>query len=168
MGGAPPVSAHPASTMQRMETSPLLTDLNEAQLEAVTHPGGPLLIVAGAGSGKTRVITRRIAWLAAQGIPPERVLALTFSTKAAEEMRTRAEELLELPYEHLSCSTFHAFCARLLQEEALEAGLDPFFQPVTPADRLALLMDRADELSLRHHQIRGNPAALWPEIRHYE
>ena len=144
--------------------SRLLNGLNDRQREAVTHPGGPLLIVAGAGSGKTRVITRRIAWLATQGVPPERVLALTFSNKAAEEMRTRAEELLDLPYEHLSCSTFHAFCARLLQEEAIEAGLDPFFQPVTAADRLALLMDRTDELSLRHHQIRGNPAALFAKL----
>ena len=73
----------------------LLADLNEAQREAVTHPGGPLLVLAGAGTGKTRVITRRIAWLASQGTAPEQVLALTFSTKAAEEMRARAEELLD-------------------------------------------------------------------------
>ena len=136
----------------------LLAGLNEAQRAAVTHPGGPLLVLAGAGSGKTRVITRRIAWLAAQGIPPENVLALTFSAKAAEEMRARAEELLESPYEELVCTTFHAFCVRLLQEEALEAGFDPFFHPATPADRLALLMERLDGLDVRHHDMRGNPA----------
>jgi DNA helicase-2/ATP-dependent DNA helicase PcrA len=139
----------------------LLAGLNEAQREAVTHPGGPLLVLAGAGSGKTRVITRRIAWLAAQGTDPGRVLALTFSNKAAEEMRARAEELLDEPYEELHCSTFHAFCARLLHEESLEGGFDPFFHPVTQADRLALLMDNADELSIRHHDLRGNPAPFF-------
>jgi DNA helicase-2/ATP-dependent DNA helicase PcrA len=142
----------------------LLAGLNEAQIEAVTHPGGPLLVLAGAGSGKTRVITRRIAWLAATGVPPERVLALTFSVKAAEEMRSRAEELLEEPYEELHCSTFHAFCSRLLHEEALEGGLDPFFHPVTQADRLALLMDHADELEIRHHDLRANPAPFFASV----
>jgi DNA helicase-2/ATP-dependent DNA helicase PcrA len=139
----------------------LLAGLNEAQKKAVTHPGGPLLVLAGAGSGKTRVITRRIAWLATQGVDPGRVLALTFSTKAAEEMRARAEELLEEPYEELHCSTFHAFCTRLLHEESLEGGFDPFFHPVTQADRLALLMDQADALSIRHHELRGNPAPFF-------
>ena len=142
----------------------LLAGLNEAQLEAVTHPGGPLLVVAGAGTGKTRVVTRRIAWLASQGTPPEQVLALTFSTRAAEEMRARAEELLEEPYEELRCSTFHAFCTRLLQDEALEAGIDPFFQPVTQADRLALLLDRASELTFEHHDMWGNPAGLFAKL----
>jgi DNA helicase-2/ATP-dependent DNA helicase PcrA len=142
----------------------LLADLNEAQLEAVTHQGGPLLVVAGAGSGKTRVITRRIAWLAAEGTAPEHVLALTFSVKAAEEMRARAEELLETPYEELSCSTFHAFCVRLLQEEALDAGFDPFFHPVTAADRLALLLDHADEMTFEHHAMWGNPAGLLAKL----
>ena len=141
-------------------SSRLVADLNEAQLEAVTHTGGPLLVVAGAGSGKTRVITRRIAWLTEQGTPPEHVLALTFSTKAAEEMRVRAEELIEPPYEELFCSTFHAFCARLLLDEASEAGVDPFFHPVTPADRLALLIDKLDDLSLRHLVTWGNRAGL--------
>jgi DNA helicase-2/ATP-dependent DNA helicase PcrA len=150
--------------MRRMPRSRLLAGLNEAQLEAVTHPEGPLLVIAGAGTGKTRVVTRRIAWLAANGTPPEEVLALTFSTKAADEMRSRAEELLDAPYEELRCSTFHAFCARLLQDEALDAGLDPFVHPVTPADRLALLLDRRDELSLRHHAMWGNPAGLFARL----
>src|SRR5262245_24815746 len=137
-----------------------LDGLNAAQRAAVTHPGGPLLVVAGAGTGKTRTLTRRFAWLVEQGVPAEEVLALTFSSPAAAEMRERLETLLETPYEELNVSTFHSFCLKLLRDEALEACVDPFLTPVTPADRLALLLDRIDELSLRHHEIPGNPAPL--------
>src|SRR3954454_14125989 len=134
--------------------------LNRAQRAAVTHPGGPLLIVAGAGTGKTSTICRRFGWLVEQGTPPGQLLALTFSSSAAAEMRERLETLITSPYEELHVQTFHGFCSSLLADEALEAGVDPFFSPVTPADRLALLLDRIDELSLRHHEIRGNPAPL--------
>ena len=138
----------------------VLDGLNAAQRQAIAHPGGPLLVVAGAGTGKTRVLTRRFAWLVEDGKRPDELLALTFSTPAATEMRERLETLIEAPYEELHVATFHAFCSRLLVDEALEAGVDPFFSPVTPADRLALLLDRLDELTLRHHEIRGNPAPL--------
>ena len=138
----------------------LLDGLNAEQRAAVTHPSGPLLVVGGAGTGKTTVLTRRFAWLVEQGTPAESILALTFSSFAAAEMRERLETLLEAPYEELHVSTFHSFCTRLLQDEALEACVDPFLSPVTPADRLALLLDRLDHLSLRRHEIRGNPAPL--------
>src|SRR5919108_4298335 len=137
-----------------------LDGLNRSQLAAVTHPGGPLLVLAGAGTGKTRTLTARFAWLVEQGVAPDEVLALTFSAPAAAEMRERLETLIDSPYEDLHVSTFHSFCSRLLADEALEVGLDPFFSPVTPADRLALLLDRLEELSIRHHEIRGNPAPL--------
>jgi DNA helicase II / ATP-dependent DNA helicase PcrA len=137
-----------------------LDALSRAQLAAVTHPGGPLLIVAGVGTGKTSTICSRFAWLVEQGTPADQVLALTFSTHAAAEMRERLETMIASPYEELHVQTFHGFCSSLLADEALEAGVDPFFSPVTPADRLALLLDRIDELSLRHHEIRGNPAPL--------
>ncbi|HEY1277316.1 MAG TPA: ATP-dependent DNA helicase [Thermoleophilaceae bacterium] len=137
-----------------------LDGLNAAQREAVTHPGGPLLVIAGAGTGKTRTLTRRFAWLVEQGVPADQVLALTFSSPAAAEMRGRLETLLQAPYEELHVATFHSFCQRLLQDEALESGVDPFFSPVTPADRLALLLERIDDLSIREHEIRGNPAPL--------
>src|ERR671924_270998 len=107
--------------------------LNRSQQAAVTHPGGPLLVVAGAGTGKTRTLTSRFAWLVEQGVPADAVLALTFSSPAAAEMRERLEALLESPYEDLHVATFHSFCTRLLQDEALEAGVDPFLSPVTPA-----------------------------------
>jgi len=137
-----------------------LDGLNRSQLRAVTHPGGPLLAVAGAGTGKTRIVTARFAWLVEQGAAPDELLALTFSSPAAAEMRERLETLIESPYEDLHVATFHSFCSRLLAEEALEVGLDPFFSPVTPADRLALLLERIEELTIRHHEIRGNPAPL--------
>ncbi|MEA2332218.1 MAG: ATP-dependent helicase UvrD/PcrA [Thermoleophilaceae bacterium] len=138
----------------------LLDGLNANQRAVVTHPGGPLLVVAGAGTGKTRTLTGRFAWLVEQGTPADCILALTFSSPAAAEMRERLETLLDAPYEELNVSTFHAFCVKLLRDEALEAGVDPFFSPVTPADRLALLLERIHDLTLRHHEIRGNPAPL--------
>jgi ATP-dependent DNA helicase UvrD/PcrA len=140
--------------------SDVLDGLNDAQRAAVTHSAGPLVVVAGAGTGKTRTLTRRFAWLAEQGRAPDEILALTFSASAAAEMRERLELLLDDPYEELHVATFHSFCTRLLQDEALEACVDPFFSPVTAADRLALLLERLDELTLRHHEIRGNPAPL--------
>src|SRR4051812_12662639 len=111
----------------------LLDGLNRSQREAVTHPEGPLVVVAGAGTGKTRTITARFAWLVEEGAAPDEILALTFSTPAAAEMRERLEGLIESPYEDLHVSTFHAFCARLLQEESLEAGADPLPSPLPPA-----------------------------------
>jgi DNA helicase II / ATP-dependent DNA helicase PcrA len=138
----------------------LLDGLNANQRAVVTHPGGPLVVIAGPGTGKTRALTERFVWLVEQGVPAGCILALTFSEPAAAEMREQLELSLEGPYEELNVLTFHSFCVKLLQDEALEAGVDPFFSPVTPADRLALLLDRIHELTLRAHEIRGNPAPL--------
>jgi DNA helicase-2/ATP-dependent DNA helicase PcrA len=138
-----------------------------AQLEAITHPTGPLLIVAGAGTGKTTTLVERFAWLTSEADPavaPESILVLTFSSAAADELRERLEDRLPHGSEELSVTTFQGFCARLLHDEALEAGLDPFATPVTPADRLAMLLERIDELPLRHHDLRGNPSALLGSI----
>ncbi len=137
-----------------------LDGLNRAQEAAVTHSDGPLVVAAGAGTGKTHTVVSRFVWLVDQGVPAERILTLTFSAPAAAEMRERLEAELEGPYEELHVETFRSFCLRLLQDEALEACVDPFLSPVTPADRLALLLERLDELSLREHEIRGNPAPL--------
>ena len=137
-----------------------LDGLNRFQLAAVTHSEGPLAVVGAAGTGKTRVLTRRFAWLAEQGTPAASLLAVAFSPAAADRMRDELEELVEPPYEELHAGTFRSLCARILRDEALEAGLDPAFVPVTPADRVALLLDRIAELRLRHHEIRGNPAPL--------
>ena len=99
------------------DTTELFKDLNPEQREAVNHLDGPLLIMAGAGSGKTRVLTCRIANLIAQGISPWNILAITFTNKAANEMKARAEKLIGAPAREAILSTFHSFCARFLRRE---------------------------------------------------
>lgn len=95
----------------------LLTGLNPEQVRAATHLDGPLKIVAGAGTGKTGTLTRRFAYLVAQGVPPDRILALTFSRRAATEFRERVLALLDASYPHLWIGTFHGFCLRVLRAE---------------------------------------------------
>src|SRR5262249_61788371 len=103
----------------------LLADLTPAQREAVTHFEGPLLVVAGPGTGKTRVITRRVAYLLSQGVKPYNILAITFTNKAAQEMRQRIEALV--PGSRVWISTFHAFGARIVRLYADRLGLDRNF-----------------------------------------
>ena len=132
--------------------------LTSAQREAVEHAGGPLLVLGGAGSGKTTVLVERFAWLAEHAGRPDAVLALTLGDGAADRLRERVEDRLTVPYEELTVTTFGGLCARLLRDEALEAGIDPFATPVAAADRLAMLLERIDDLPLRHHDLRGNPS----------
>jgi DNA helicase-2/ATP-dependent DNA helicase PcrA len=134
-----------------------LTGLNPEQREAVLAVEGPVLILAGAGSGKTRVITHRIAHLVLdRGVPSERILAVTFTNKASEEMRSRAEALLSRGPLRSWISTFHSFCVRLLRREAAAAGLDPRFQIYDEADQLAAVREamRALDLSEKLHPPR--------------
>src|SRR5438270_5580874 len=101
----------------------LLSGLNPVQREAVTHPRGPLLIVAGAGSGKTRVLTHRIAWLIRdQHVSPFQILAITFTNKAADEMKHRVAALVGPVAEKMWVSTFHSACVRILRREAPKFG----------------------------------------------
>lgn len=117
-----------------------LDSLNPSQRDAVTHTQGALLILAGAGSGKTRVITVRIAHLVSQGhAAPDEVLAVTFTNKAAEEMRTRVEELLGNDCRQVWLSTFHSLCARLLRREAPAIGLTRDFVIYDSSDQLAVV-----------------------------
>jgi len=124
----------------------LLADLNDAQREAVTHTGSPLLVVAGAGSGKTRVITRRVAYLIQQGVQPYHILAITFTNKAAGEMRQRVADL-GCPTGATIC-TFHALCARLLREFALEASLPANYSIYDRADQLKLVKLAIEKLDM--------------------
>ena len=116
----------------------ILAGLTDPQREAAQHVDGPVLVLAGPGSGKTTVITRRIAYLIAQGIPPWQILALTFTNKAAGEMRARAEAMLpdDLPGRRgLTVSTFHAFCARLLRRFGERVNIAPGYSIYDSADQ---------------------------------
>ena len=136
----------------------LLENLNDAQKQAVSHGPGPLMIVAGAGTGKTTVITRRIAWLIDQGLAkPEEILALTFTEKAAGEMEERVDLLLPYGYVDLQISTFHAFCERLLHEYGAEIGLSPNFIVVTELDAWLLARQELDQFELDYFKPLGNP-----------
>src|SRR5689334_9153401 len=129
--------------------SDFLSQLNEQQREAVLHTEGPLLILAGAGSGKTRVIAHRIAHLISSEIAaPDRVLAVTFTNKAAEEMRTRVETLLDVDCRQMWISTFHALCARLLRREAPHIGLSRDFVIYDSTDQLSVIKQALRELGV--------------------
>src|SRR5438552_1257293 len=137
----------------------ILDGLNDEQRRAVTHDAGPLLIVAGAGTGKTTVITRRIAWLIAQKkARPEEILALTFTDKAAAEMEERVDTLVQYGYADVEISTFHAFGDRLLREHALEIGLQPDFRVLNRAEQVIFFRDRLFEFPLAHYRPLGDPA----------
>jgi DNA helicase-2/ATP-dependent DNA helicase PcrA len=124
-----------------------LDSLNPEQRQAVLHVGGPLLILAGAGSGKTRVITSRVAYLVGDGhAAPEEVLAVTFTNKAAQEMRTRVETLLGSDCSRMWVSTFHSLCARLLRREAPAIGLTRDFVIYDSSDQLTVVKQALKEL----------------------
>ncbi len=113
--------------------------LNPAQFDAVTHQGGPLLVVAGAGSGKTRVLTRRIAWLIEQGASPFEILAITFTNKAADEMKHRVSELVGPVAQKMWVSTFHSACVRILRREASVLDFPSNFTIYDQADATRLV-----------------------------
>ena len=135
----------------------LLNDLTEAQAQAVTHVDGPVLIVAGAGSGKTRVITRRVAYLIAQGIPAASILAITFTNKAAGEMKERVGHVMGRPVRDFgrldqhwpTICTFHSLCLRILRHYAPRLGVQPNFSVFDSADQTKLVKEalRALEIS---------------------
>lgn len=136
----------------------LLSHLNTEQREAVTHINGPLMIVAGAGTGKTTVVTNRIAWLIDQGhAKPEEILALTFTEKAASEMEERVDRLLPYGYVDLQISTFHSFAEKLLRQYGAELGLSRDFKLLTELDAWLLTRQYFDEFDLNYYRPLGNP-----------
>ncbi len=136
-----------------MDVSDILSPLNPAQREAVTADSDNLLVLAGAGSGKTRVLVHRIAWLIrAQGYSPYSILSVTFTNKAAREMRSRIEEILQLPSHGLWVGTFHGLAHRLLKAHWKEAGLPQNFQILDADDQLRLVKRVCRELDLDDSQ----------------
>jgi len=132
----------------------ILKDLNPAQREAVTHASGPLLILAGAGSGKTRVLTYRIAYLiGVMGIHPAKILAVTFTNKAAGEMKERVEKLLGPAGSGVWVSTFHSWCARILRTEAHLLGYTKNFSIYDDDDQISLLKICMNELEISPQKV---------------
>jgi DNA helicase-2/ATP-dependent DNA helicase PcrA len=136
----------------------LLGGLNPDQLRAVTHGGGPLLVIAGAGTGKTQVITRRIAWLiATRRARPSEILALTFTDKAAEEMAVRVDQLVPYGYTDTAIATFHAFGDSLIREHALELGLPTDVRVLSRPEVVIFLREHLFEFELDRYRPLGDP-----------
>ena len=132
-----------------MQRFPATLGVREQQREAVVHEGSPLLIVAGAGSGKTRVLTHRIAYLlAARGAQPGQILAITFTNKAAAEMRERVEDLVGPRAKAMWVMTFHSACVRILRREATKVGMKSSFSIYDAADSQRLISLVLRELDL--------------------
>src|SRR3954468_8071337 len=138
--------------------------LAETQARAVEHDEGPLLLAGAPGSGKTEALARRFARLVEEGLTPERILALASTRAGADSLLQRVEALLARDYEQLWIGTWAELAERLLREHSTAAGLDPFFDVLGPAERLAILLDRLDDLPLRNHTIRGNPTGLLAQL----
>jgi len=133
-------------------------DLNAEQKKAVEQEAGPLLIIAGAGTGKTTVITEKIKWLITKkGVPASQILALTFTEKAAREMEERVDKALPLGYSLLWISTFHSFCDRVLRDEAPHIGLNPNFKLMTEAETILFLRKKLFEFKLNYFRPVSNP-----------
>ncbi len=146
-----------------------LERLNLEQKEAVAYGDGPLLIVAGAGTGKTTVITERIAWLIEQGLAkPEEILALTFTDKAAGEMEERIDKVLPYGYVDLWVMTFHSFAERILKAHALDIGVPNDFRLLTQTEQWLLVRNNIEKFKLDYYRPLGNPTKfIHALIKHF-
>jgi len=130
------------------------------QAEIAGHTTGAMIVEGAPGTGKSATLDQRLAALAGSGLDPSRIVLITSTPLAAETHRRGLEKRLPGPYEELVVETWEAFAERLLRRWPVEAGLDPDFEVVGPAERLAMLLVRFERLPLRHHEIRGNPTGL--------
>ncbi|MBM3666328.1 MAG: ATP-dependent helicase [Actinobacteria bacterium] len=143
------------------EHAPAPGKLSDGQQRVVAHARGPLLLRGVAGSGRTEALARRLGALASEGKP---ALALTCTQASTDSLRNRAEETATAGFEELFVHPHRHAAVRLLGEHAEEAGLDPFVESLSAAERLAMLLERVDELPLRRHEIRGNAAGLLARV----
>lgn len=135
-----------------------MKQLNSQQLLAVQHKNGPLLVIAGAGTGKTTVITERMKYLISEGLAkPDEILALTFTEKAAAEMQDRLDEVMPLSYSKMFIGTFHSFCEGFLRDEGINIGLDYEFDLLIEVDAIALFRKNIYKFSLDYYRPLGNP-----------
>ncbi len=135
-----------------------MAGLNKEQIQAVTHQDGPLMIIAGAGTGKTRMITQRIGWLINQGLAKtDEILALTFTDKAAKEMQERVDILMPYGYTDIWIFTFHAFGDRVLRENALVAGLNPDFKVLAGPEAAVFFREHLFEFTLNYYRPLAEP-----------
>src|SRR5580658_4596779 len=139
-------------------------ELNEQQLAAVTAPPGPALVIAGAGSGKTRALTYRAAFLLEQGIPPERILLLTFTNKAAKEMMRRVADLIGGELSSLWGGTFHSIGARVLRRNAALLGYEPDFSILDREDASDMLRACLGEMDFDLKETRFPKADVLGDI----
>jgi DNA helicase-2/ATP-dependent DNA helicase PcrA len=146
------------------ESPNLLDGLNEQQREAATHAGGPLLILAGAGTGKTQTLVARAAWLREQGIPASRILLLTFTRRAADDMLARAAPRTPSAAERISGGTFHAIAHRIIREHAESFSLAPEFSVIDPSDTTDLMDARRAEHGLVGTDRRAPRAGVCADI----
>ncbi|KKU48413.1 hypothetical protein A3H10_03265 [Candidatus Uhrbacteria bacterium RIFCSPLOWO2_12_FULL_46_10] len=146
-----------------------LQGLNNEQKQAVTHGDGPLLIVAGAGTGKTTVVTKRLVWLIESSkAKTDNILALTFTDKAAGEMEERVDKLLPYGYTDLWISTFHSFCERLLHSHALDIGVPYDFKLLSETEQWLLVRQYLNKFTLRYYRPLGNPTKfIHALLRHF-
>ncbi len=150
--------------------SETLKGLNKKQEAAVTFSGGPLLIIAGAGTGKTTVLTRRIVWLIEEGLAkPEEILALTFTVKAAGEMEERVDQIMPLGYSQITISTFDAFAEKILRQHALDIGIPGDFEILDNTRAWVMMRNNINDFELSYYKPKGNPSKFIDALlRHFE
>lgn len=148
----------------------LLSELNERQKQVVLHEQGPLLVMAGAGTGKTKTITNRILHLLHEkGAPASSILALTFTEKATHEMQDRVEANLPLSHEEIAIKTFHSFCDQVLRESGHEIGLSPSYKLLDQTNQWLFMKKHLFDFNLEYYRPLGNPAKfIWSLLQHFQ